>query len=263
MSAPARLPLYQVDAFSGAVFGGNPAAVVVCPDWLPEATMQAIAAENNLAETAFVVAEGARFGIRWFTPEVEVPLCGHATLASAQVLFEHGYAQGTTVEFRYGDGLLRVSRDGDRLAMDFPAFPSRPLPPDPAVGAALGGAPRELHESRGILAVYASEAEVRALRPDFAAVARLHERAVVATAPGDTADFVSRFFAPRLGVPEDPVTGSAHCSLVPFWSRRLGRTRLYARQASARGGELWCEDRGERVTLAGHAVQYLQGTITL
>jgi PhzF family phenazine biosynthesis protein len=263
LNARLRLPLYQVDAFSGAVFGGNPAAVVVCPGWLPEATMQAIAAENNLAETAFVVAEGERFGIRWFTPEVEVPLCGHATLASAQVLFEHGYAQGAAVEFRYCDGLLRVSRDGDRLAMDFPAFSSRPLPPDPAVGAALGGVPQELHESRGILAVYASEDEVRALRPDFAAVARLHERAVVATAPGSDADFVSRFFAPRLGVPEDPVTGSAHCSLVPFWSRRLGRTRLYARQVSARGGELWCEDRGERVTLAGHAVQYLQGTITL
>jgi predicted PhzF superfamily epimerase YddE/YHI9 len=261
--SPLRLPLYQVDAFSSAVFGGNPAAVVVCPEWLPEATLQSIAAENNLAETAFVVAEGGCFGIRWFTPVVEVPLCGHATLASAYVLLTHGLAPGDAVEFRYCDGRLHVRRDGGRLAMDFPAFGSTPRPGDAAVGAALGGAPRELHESRGILAVFATEAEVRALRPDFAAVARLHERAVVATAPGDDSDFVSRFFAPRLGVPEDPVTGSAHCSLVPFWARRLGRHRLYARQVSARGGELWCEDRGERVTLAGHAVQYLQGTITL
>ena len=258
-----RLAIYQVDAFSRHVFGGNPAAVVICPEWLPESTMQAIAAENNLAETAYVVAEEGRFGIRWFTPEVEVPLCGHATLASAYVLLEHGYAQRAPIEFRCESGTLRVSRDGERLALDFPAYQATPLPANPAVGAALGAAPRELHESRGILAVYESEAQVRALRPDFAAVAGLHERAVVATAPGTDADFVSRFFAPQLGVPEDPVTGSAHCSLIPFWSRRLGRKRLFARQVSARGGELWCEDRGERVTMAGHAVQYLQGTITL
>jgi predicted PhzF superfamily epimerase YddE/YHI9 len=264
LSAGARtLPIYQVDAFSRDVFGGNPAAVVICPDWLPDATLQAIAAENNLAETAFVVAEGERFGIRWFTPTVEVPLCGHATLASAHVLLANGYARSEPLEFRCADGSLRVSRDGERLALDFPAFPATCLPDDPAVGAALGGTPCELHESRGILAVFASEAEVRALRPDFAAVARLHERAVIATAPGSDADFVSRFFAPQLGVSEDPVTGSAHCSLIPFWSRRLGRARLFARQVSARGGELWCEDRGARVTMAGYAVQYLQGTITL
>jgi predicted PhzF superfamily epimerase YddE/YHI9 len=257
------LPIYQVDAFSRTVFGGNPAAVVVCPEWLPVATMQSIAAENNLAETSFVVAEGGRFGIRWFTPTVEVPLCGHATLASAHVLLANGYTHREPVEFRYCDGVVQVARDGERLALDFPAFAAVPLAADPAVGAALGGEPRELHESRGILAVFDSEAAVRALQPDFAAVARLHERAVVATAPGSDADFVSRFFAPRLGVPEDPVTGSAHCSLIPFWSRRLARKRLFARQVSARGGELWCEDRGERVTIAGHAVQYLQGTITL
>ena len=258
-----RLAIYQVDAFSRRLFGGNPAAVVICPQWLPEATMQAIAAENNLAETAYVVAEEGRFGIRWFTPEVEVPLCGHATLASAHVLLLHGYAQRDPIEFRYGGGTLRVSRDGERLALDFPAFQAEPLPANATVGAALGAAPRELHESRGILAVYDTEAQVRALRPDFTAVAGLHERAVIATAPGTDADFVSRFFAPQLGVSEDPVTGSAHCSLIPFWSRRLGRKRLFARQVSARGGELWCEDRGERVSIAGHAVQYLQGTITL
>jgi PhzF family phenazine biosynthesis protein len=258
-----RLAVYQVDAFSRHVFGGNPAAVVICPEWLPVATMQAIAAENNLAETAYVVAEDGRFGIRWFSPEVEVPLCGHATLASARVLLDHGYTQQDPIEFRYGGGTLRVGRDGDRLALDFPAFPAAPLPANALVGAALGIAPRELHESRSILAVYDTEAQVRALRPDFAAVAGLHDHAVIATAPGTDADFVSRFFAPRLGVPEDPVTGSAHCSLIPFWSRRLGRKRLFARQVSARGGELWCEDRGERVTIAGHAVQYLQGTITL
>lgn len=258
-----RLAIYQVDAFSRHMFGGNPAAVVICPQWLPEATMQAIAAENNLAETAYVVAEEGRYGIRWFTPEVEVPLCGHATLASAHVLLTHGYTQADPIEFRYGGGTLRVARDGERLALDFPAFPATPLPADPAVGAALGAAPRELHESRGIIAVYDTEEQVRALRPDIPALARLHERAVIATAPGTDADFVSRFFAPQLGVPEDPVTGSAHCSLIPFWSRRLGRKRLFARQVSARGGELWCEDRGAQVTIAGHAVQYLQGTITL
>ena len=258
-----ELPIFHVDAFTDRVFAGNPAAVVILKEWLPDATMQAIAAENNLSETAFVVTGGAEFGLRWFTPTVEVDLCGHATLASAAVLFRHGYARTAPVVFRYAEGTLSVGREGDLLVMDFPARIAEPAAPDAAIAAALGAAPRELHRAYDALAVFATQQELEALRPEFAALERCDVPALIATAPGRDCDFASRYFAPRYGIPEDPVTGSAHCTLIPYWSRRLGRKRLHARQMSRRGGELFCEDRGARVTISGRAVLYLKGTITM
>jgi PhzF family phenazine biosynthesis protein len=257
-----RLRLFQVDAFASRVFAGNPAAVVPLDDWLPDATLQSIATENNLSETAFFVGAAGDYHIRWMTPEDEVDLCGHATLASAWVVFNEVEKGRAEVRFRSRSGPLRVSAEADRLALDFPSRP--PEPADgavEAVAAALRVRPRAVLASRDYLAVLESEEEVRALRPDMAKVAALDRMAVIATAPGRDSDFVSRFFVPSLGIPEDPVTGSAHCTLVPYWSKRLGKTSLFARQVSARGGELWCEDRGERVRIAGRCVKYLEGTI--
>jgi PhzF family phenazine biosynthesis protein len=260
-----KLPIFQVDAFTGELFGGNPAAVVVLDGWLPDATLQAIGRENNLSETAFVVPRAGDFELRWFTPEIEVDLCGHATLASAHVLFHHGYTQDSKVVFQCREaGTLTVTRDGDRLAMDFPARPPAAAQLDrDAVAAALGAPPAEILSARDLLAVYTDQSEVEALRPDFAKVRALDAFAVIVTAPGDASDFVSRFFAPRAGIDEDPVTGSAHCTLVPYWSRRLGKKELHALQVSRRGGELYCQDRGERVVIGGRAVEYLRGEITI
>ncbi|NNL87019.1 MAG: PhzF family phenazine biosynthesis protein [Myxococcales bacterium] len=256
-----KYPIFQVDAFADRVFAGNPAAVVPLPAWLPDAVLLAIARENNLSETAFLVEAGAGFALRWFTPAVEVDLCGHATLASAHVAFEHLGVRGEEVRFSSKAGELRVAKDGERLALDFPARPPEPRELDPMLAAALGSDPLELHVARDWMAVFSREEDILALAPDFSALARLDAFAVIATAPGKTCDFVSRFFAPRAGVAEDPVTGSAHCTLVPFWSRRLGKKRLHARQVSARGGELHCEDRGARIRIAGRAVGYLRGEI--
>ena len=260
-----KLPIYQLDAFTSELFGGNPAAVVLLDDWLPDSTMQSIGRENNLSETAFVVPRGEAFELRWFTPEVEIDLCGHATLASAHVLFDQGRTTADTVHFDTRKaGRLTVSRDGDLLTLDFPARPPAAISLDrDEVAAALGGKPAAVLAARDLLAVFASQAEVEALRPNFAKVRALETFAVIATAPGDQSDFVSRFFAPRAGVDEDPVTGSAHCTLVPYWSRRLGKKKLHAFQLSKRGGELFCEDRGERVGIAGRAVEYLKGEITI
>ncbi|MEE8475486.1 MAG: PhzF family phenazine biosynthesis protein [Myxococcota bacterium] len=258
-----KLPIFQVDAFASHVFAGNPAAVVVMDEWLSDPILQAIAQENNYSETAFVVPRGDSFDLRWFTPEIEMDLCGHATLASAHVIFQHGYTSKEEIVFRSKGGNLTVRREGDLLAMNFPAWPPRPTEGDAAVNAALGATPLELHESRDLLAVFDSQADVEALRPDFPAIAKLNTLAVIATAPGNSCDFVSRFFAPGVGVPEDPVTGSAHCTLVPYWSARLGKTKLHALQVSKRGGELFCEHLGERVVLAGRVVEYLRGEITV
>lgn len=260
-----RLPIYQVDAFSSRLFGGNPAAIVPLEAWLPDATLQAIAAENNVAETAYFVplADGA-YHLRWFTPAVEVDLCGHATVAAAYVL-AHCLGKNDAV-FRFASlsGELRVSRDGERFVLDFPARPPvERLATDPGYGVALGSTPVELWGGKMILAVYADAAAVRALRPDFRALAAIEHFGLIATAPGDDVDFVSRFFAPRAGIDEDPVTGSAHCVLTPYWSARLGKAKLTARQVSARGGELWVEQRGDRVSIAGDAVLYLEGTISV
>jgi PhzF family phenazine biosynthesis protein len=259
-----KLRLFQVDAFASRAFAGNPAAVVPLERWLPDATMQAIASENNLSETAFLVGGRGYFEIRWMTPTHEVDLCGHATLASACVVFHEIENGRNEVHFRSKSGPLRVTGEADRLALDFPSRPAEPADASVgAVAAALGAWPRALLASRDYLAVFASEEEVRALTPDMARVAALDRMGVIVTAPGREADFVSRFFGPAVGVPEDPVTGSAHCTLVPYWSHRLGKTSLFARQVSTRGGELWCEDRGERVRIAGRCVKYLEGTIEL
>ena len=257
-----KLPLYQVDAFASRVFAGNPAAVVPLERWLDDATLQRIAAENNLSETAFLVGGAGEYQIRWMTPTDEVDLCGHATLASAWIVFNRLEPGRREVAFRSKSGPLRVSADGDRLALDFPARPPEPADASrDAVAGALGARPAALLASRDYLAVFESERDVRALRPEMAKTAALDRMAVIATAPGSDCDFVSRFFAPAVGVPEDPVTGSAHCTLVPYWSMRLGRKVLFGRQVSPRGGELWCEDRGERVRIAGCAALFLEGTI--
>ena len=261
-----KLPIFQVDAFTSHAFGGNPAAVVLLDAWLPDDVMQSIAAENNLAETAFIVApESAAdpIPLRWFTPAIEVDLCGHATLAAGHVLFRHRDPLVDTLHFSTSSGILSVTRRGGLFELDLPARPGKPTEVTDALVAALGARPSETLAARDLLAVFASAADVRALKPDFVAVAALDTFAVIATAPGDEADvdFVSRFFAPRAGVNEDPVTGSAHCTLVPYWAARLGRHRLVARQVSRRGGELTCELRGSRVGVAGRAVEYLSGTI--
>ncbi|MBS1827475.1 MAG: PhzF family phenazine biosynthesis protein [Acidobacteria bacterium] len=256
-----RIPIYQVDAFAAVPFTGNPAAVCPLEEWLPDSVMQQIAAENNLAETAFFVRQGSGYALRWFTPLVEIDLCGHATLASAFVLWEKLGFAGGLISFETRSGTLTVSRNGDVLALDFPARPPQACEVHPALLVALGGSPREVLASRDYLVVYGSEEEVQALSPNMNAVARLDRFAVIATAPGKQHDFVSRFFAPAQGIPEDPVTGSAHCTLTPYWSAKLGKTTLRAKQISPRGGELLCEDRGERVSIAGKAVLYLEGSI--
>jgi PhzF family phenazine biosynthesis protein len=259
-----KLPMYQVDAFSGHVFSGNPAAVCPLDAWLPDTQMQAIASENNLAETAFFVRNGAGYKLRWFTPMVEVDLCGHATLASAFVVLNDLTPGERSVSFETKSGTLTVTRDGDLYSLDFPSRPPEACANVyPGLTAALGGKPETVLSAQDYLVVYGSEDEVRALRPDMAALLSIDRFAVIVTAPGRETDFVSRFFAPAKGVPEDPVTGRAHCTLIPYWSKRLGKKKLYAHQASPRGGELWCEDRGERVTISGKAVRFFEGTIFL
>jgi predicted PhzF superfamily epimerase YddE/YHI9 len=260
-----RLPIYQVDAFASRVFAGNPAAVVPLDAWLPDVVMQSIAAENNLAETAFFVPANGAWGLRWFTPTVEVDLCGHATLASAWVVFNHLSPKGSAeAAFDTKSGRLTVKREGDLLAMDFPSWPPEKTVGPALLGRALGAVPREVLAAKDLLAVFDTADQVRALSPDFASIAKLDVFAVVVTAPGEgDCDFVSRFFAPQQGIPEDPVTGRAHCMLTPYWSKRLGKRELKARQISLRGGELVCRDRGERVSIAGRAIPYLEGFISV
>jgi len=260
-----RLPIYQVDAFTDNLFGGNPAAICPLDAWLPDATMQAIAAENNLSETAFFVREGGDFVLRWFTPTVEVDLCGHATLASGYVVMSFLEPQRHSVSFRtMKAGILVVTRRADMLVMDFPARPAAPTPAPPGLLAALGGKPREVLRARDHLVVYDSAAEIAELTPDLAALAKVDCWAAIVTAPGeDGIDFVSRFFAPAQGVPEDPVTGSSHTTLTPYWAKRLGKTELEARQLSRRGGALRCALNGDRVSIAGRAVLYLEGHISV
>jgi PhzF family phenazine biosynthesis protein len=260
-----RIPMYQVDAFAEGPFTGNPAAVCPLEEWLPADVMQAIAAENNLSETAFFVPEDDGYRLRWFTPTTEVDLCGHATLASAFVVLRFLRPGASEVAFRTRHaGPLGVMRDGDRLALDFPARPAEPCAFSEPLVAALGRRPAALLGARDYLAVYEHAEDVAGLSPDFAALAALDRFAVIVTAPGvGGTDFVSRFFAPARGVAEDPATGSAHCTLVPYWAARLGKRRLEARQLSRRGGALSCRHNGDRVTIAGRAVLYLEGTIAL
>jgi PhzF family phenazine biosynthesis protein len=258
------IPIYQVDAFTLGPFSGNPAAVCPLDAWLDDDSMQNIAAENNLAETAFIVWREDGYDLRWFTPTVEVDLCGHATLAAGFVVLNHLQPDLNSVSFETVSGQLLVTRDGERLSMDFPARAPAPAAVSDALTEALGQVPSEVHMSRDVLAVYDDEASVRALAPDMAKLAALEEGfGVIVTAEGASVDFVSRFFVPKGGIDEDPVTGSAHCTLVPFWAERLGRSSLIAHQVSARGGELLCEHKGDRVIMSGYCTLFLTGTLHL
>lgn len=259
------VPLYQVDAFTRRLFHGNPASVVVLDKaWLPDETMQAIAAENNQAETAFVLrGKGGKHALRWFTPTLEMDLCGHATLGAAHALWTHEKEKAKKLVFSSRSGALPVERRGDLIVLDFPSRPGERVPVTPALCAALGRTPVEAYKSRDLMFVFENKREVHELTPDLWKLAQMDALGVIVTAPGAGHDFVSRFFAPGAGVPEDPVTGSAHCTLVPYWAERLGRKILSAHQVSHRGGELFCELVGKRVHLGGHAVTYSRGTITV
>ena len=260
-----RLPLYHIDAFAGAVFRGNPAAVAPLEEWLPDGVMQAIAAENNLSETAFFrPGDGEAFELRWFTPTVEVPLCGHATLAAGFVLMTEIDPEMEEAAFDTRSGRLHVRRRRDLFVLDFPVHRLRPCEPPAGIAQAMGAEPARAFAGPNWLFVYDREAEVAALAPDLPRLGALLEgtgRGVIATAPREAGagDAASRYFAPAQGIAEDPVTGSAHCMIAPYWAQVLGRNRIHAVQISLRGGELFCELRGERVEIAGRAVKYLEG----
>jgi PhzF family phenazine biosynthesis protein len=256
-----ELSIYQVDAFTDRLFAGNPAAVCPLDAWLPDAAMQAIAAENNLSETAFFVPRGEDYDLRWFTPTVEVDLCGHATQASGFIVMSRLAPQRSSVRFHTRSGPLTVTRRDDMFAIDLPAQPPEPCSMPPKFVAALGRTPAQILGAQKYLALYDSQAAVAALAPDTAAMIDIDRDGVIVSAPGSDCDFVSRYFAPHAGIPEDPVTGSAHCTLVPYWAKRLGKSRLHARQISRRGGELFCELTGDRVVVAGRAALYLEGRI--
>ena len=259
------IPIYQIDAFASRVFAGNPAAVCPLEAWLPDAVLQAIAAENNLAETAYLVMRGdGDYDLRWFTPAIEVDLCGHATLASAYVVGKHLEPGRDQVRFHSRSGPLDVVRQGEVYALDFPSQPPAPVSPETArtVAAALGSEPLEVHRAVKYLALLADQQAVLAADPDLAQVKHLDDGLIV-TAPGEDCDFVSRYFAPHAGIPEDPVTGSAHCVLTPFWARRLDKAEMTARQVSRRGGALEVADRGARVRIAGRCAPYLSGQISV
>ncbi|MBN2298108.1 MAG: PhzF family phenazine biosynthesis protein [Deltaproteobacteria bacterium] len=258
-----EIPIYQIDAFAGRVFEGNPAAVCPLEAWLDDATMQSIARENNLSETAFFVRKEDGYQIRWFTPEAEVDLCGHATLASAFVIFAHIDPSCVRVTFDSRSGPLIVEKKTDRLCMNFPSQPPAPCPAPDDLVKGLGKTPSSVLKSEDYFAVYDTEKDIKGLKPRMDLLKNLDLRGVIVTAPGSDADFVSRFFAPALGIDEDPVTGSAHSALTPYWSNRLNKKSLHAYQVSSRGGELFCEDLGDRVVISGTAVQYMHGTIFL
>jgi PhzF family phenazine biosynthesis protein len=252
---------YHIDAFADRVFAGNPAGVCFLNAWIEDPLLQSIAAENNLPETAFLVPADSHYELRWFTPKVEIDLCGHGTLASAFAVFEYVNPDARQVSFQTKSGRLMVERQGDLLIMDFPARRPEPCQPPAQINKIMGIAPAQTLRSRDLVVVYENEDNVRRLKPDLTGVAALDCFGLIATSPGKKSDFVSRFFAPAAGIPEDPVTGSSHCTLIPYWSERLGKKELHALQLSERGGELFCIDRGERVSIGGRAVTYLSGTI--
>ncbi|MCU4674328.1 PhzF family phenazine biosynthesis protein [Catenovulum sp. 2E275] len=256
-----KLKIYQVDAFAQQVFSGNPAAVIPLKTWLPDELMQQIAQENNLSETVFFVADNQAFKIRWFTPVSEVKLCGHATLAAAFVIFNQLNYQQDTIVFSSLSGELKVTKHQDWLALDFPAQPAQPVELPDALIKGLGKAPQVCLAAEDYLAVFDSEAELMAINPDVTELEKLAYRGVIVTAPSEQYDFVARFFAPKVGIKEDPVTGSAFTQLMPYWTNRLAKKALFAKQVSARGGELKCELTGDRVFISGQAVLYLQGEI--
>lgn len=260
-----KIPIYQVDAFTSEVFSGNPAAVCILDAWIDDRRLQSIAAENNLSETAYLVQNENGFDLRWFTPVTEVDLCGHATLASAFVQFVCRKWNADTIRFQTRkSGQLVVTRRDEVLEMDFPARPAYARTPPDGLNHALGVTPEKVFGStEDLMVVLDNEKAVLEVQPDFAALDHLDCRGIIITAPGDRCDFVSRFFAPSVGVPEDPVTGSAHCVLIPYWATVLGKKELHALQVSKRGGELFCGLVGERVRISGKAALYLEGTITI
>lgn len=258
-----KLDIFQVDAFTAKPFGGNPAAVVPLDAWLPDETMKNIAAENNLAETAFFVKSGDRYDIRWFTPKVEVNLCGHATLATAHVIFNELKLEKESIRFHSDkSGNLGVEKIGERIVLDFPSYPVTEIDTLPEL-VDVEVPPLTSWETQGnmLMMLLRNQEEVRSLRPDMEHIARLPYDEIIITAKGDDCDFASRMFAPRIGIPEDPVTGAIHCSLIPYWAKELGKNELFARQVSERGGELFCEFAGDRVKIGGNAVLYMKGEI--
>jgi PhzF family phenazine biosynthesis protein len=257
-----KLTIYQVDAFTKEVFKGNPAAICPLDEWIDAELTQKIALENNLAETAFFVKKDDVYEIRWFTPLAEIDLCGHATLGSAFVIFEILKAEDSFIKFHsHKSGELSVGKKGDVLTLDFPSRPVAPVEIPDGLAEAIGKTPKEVFKARDYFLVYETEQDIRDIKPNFSKLLEIPTHAVIVTAKGDSADFVSRFFAPEVGINEDPVTGSAHCNLIPFWAERLGKTELFARQISSRGGELFCELKGDRVKIGGNAVLYLKGEI--
>jgi len=258
-----KINVYQVDAFANKAFEGNPAAICPLQEWLPEQTMQALAAENNLSETAFFVPEDDGFALRWFTPATEVDLCGHATLAAAYVLFEELAYQGDEIRFSTKSGALSVMRDGDSLTMDFPAQPPLPFELPMQLAEAFAATPEDCLKFADIIAVFSSEELLRTADPDMLLLAQLDCRGIIITAESKEYDFVARWFGPRTGIKEDPVTGSAFTQLVPYWANRLGKTKFRAKQISARGGEVTCELVGDRVLISGKAVLFMRGVIEI
>ena len=260
-----KIPIYQVDAFSSRVFGGNPAAVCLLQSWLEDEILQAIAAENNLSETAFLVPKGnGRYALRWFTPSVEVDLCGHATLASAFVILSFVEPALSSVDFETRSGQLKVTSSGELLSMDFPSRKPEPAVAPPLLSQALGETPLEVLSSRDLMAVFKDEDTIKEMKPDFEKLKQLKDIfGVIVTARGEEYDFASRSFAPGIGVPEDPVTGSAHCTLIPYWAEKLGKEYLRAYQLSKRGGEIFCYYQVERVKISGKATLYARGEICL
>lgn len=256
-----KLPLFQIDAFADRPFQGNPAAVCPLEAWPSDPLLQAIAAENNLSETAFFVREGESYRLRWFTPTTEVDLCGHATLATAYVIASELKHRADPIVFQTRSGELRVRGSGNSFTLDFPAQPPEPCEPPAALLPALGVTALEVTKSQDFVVLVESEEIVRTVKPDFALLRNVPGRGVIVTAPSKSYDFVSRWFGPNVGVDEDPVTGSAHCALAPYWGAKRGKTVLRAAQLSARGGELVCELKGDRVLITGSAVKYLSGTI--
>lgn len=259
-----KLPIYHADAFASGLFKGNPAAVVPLQQWLSDELMQQIAMENNLSETAFLVPEGDHFHIRWFTPKAEVRLCGHATLATAHVLFNELNFQGDLLEFESLSGILTVKKVGEKLQLDFPADFAQEVEPINTFTEAFGAKPLQTFKGRtDYMLLFDSEETIKNLQPNIQLLLSTKARGVIATAKGNEVDIVSRFFAPAVGVNEDPVTGSAHTTLIPFWAKLLNKTEMTALQLSARGGQLWCTLSGDRVFIAGKSATYLRGEIEI
>jgi len=263
MTSTKTIPYFHVDAFTSRVFSGNPAGVCPLEEWLDDNTLQQIAAENNLSETAFFVRKKDHFELRWFAPKTEVDLCGHATLASGFVIFNHLEFSSDVILFSTRSGPLTVKKKNSLLEMDFPARPGKSISAPGPLVKGLGINVADVYKSRDYMVILDSEDEVRNMKPDFHELSKLDCTGVIITTKGRDVDFVSRFFAPRVGIPEDPVTGSSHCTLIPFWAEKLGKKALTAHQVSGRGGELFCTLLGDRVSIAGNAVLYLQGNICL